>query len=58
MVRRIYANGRQYNTIQELKAAITEAYESIEINILIKLINSMGNRVFDLIRNNRGPINY
>jgi hypothetical protein len=52
LVRRIYAEGKQYASVEELKAAILEAWENIEKSVLQNLVNSMPNRIFQVI--NRG----
>lgn len=49
MVRRIYADNKQYVTVDELKVAILDAWRAIEPSIINNLINSMDNRVFQLI---------
>lgn len=50
LVREIYANGKQYATISELKASIISHWKNIAQNTLKSLVRSMPNRVFTLIR--------
>lgn len=50
LVRRVYANNKQYATVQALKSAIIDAWESIEQTIYSNLINSMPSRIFELIQ--------
>jgi hypothetical protein len=46
IVRRIYADNRQYRTSQELKEAIWQAWVNIDQEIIDNLVQSMGNRLF------------
>lgn len=45
VARAIYRHGRQFEDVQELKEAITTAWNEIPLETLRKLINSMPNRV-------------
>lgn len=58
MVRRIYAEGRQYATVYELKSAISEAWGNIEKAVLQNLVNSMPNRMFQVINRNGKATDY
>lgn len=58
LVRRIYANNKRYSTVNELNAAISEAWDSVEPSIIKNLINSMPNRIFSIISKGGGPIKY
>ena len=58
LVRAVYASGRQFSTIAELKAAIKAAWDAVDPAVLKKLINSMKNRMFELSRAQGGSINY
>jgi len=49
LVRRVYANGRQFNAVGDLKEAIREEWSKISAAIRHNLINSMPNRVFNVI---------
>lgn len=50
IVRNVYANGKQYNNKEDLKAAILTAWDNIPLSQLQTLINSMNNRCFEVIR--------
>lgn len=58
LVRRIYDNRKQYDTIDELKAAILKAWENIEPNILKNLVASMPKRIFQVIERAGRPTDY
>jgi len=58
MVRDVYAHGRQYNTLRELKTAIQAAWAKLSLDTLRNLINSMKNRVFEVILNGGGITHY
>lgn len=58
MVRRIYAEGRQYAAVNELKSAISEAWGNIENTVLQNLVNSMPNRMFQVINRNGKATDY
>ena len=58
LVRAVYADGRQFSTVAELKDAIRAAWAAIKPEVLKKLIESMKNRMFDLICAKGGIINY
>lgn len=47
--RRVYLNGRQFQSVDELKSAIAEEWQKITVKELQNLINSMPNRVFEVI---------
>jgi len=58
IVRSVYKDNRQYQTVTELKCAILDAWHSISQETIDNLINSMPNRIFDIITNRGGHINY
>lgn len=58
LVRRIYANNRQYQTVDELKEAILEAWNSIEPDILTNLVASMPKRIADVLEAHGKAIKY
>lgn len=58
MVRKIYANSKQYNSVSELKDAIVDVWNNLDPQMLKTLVDSMPNRLFDVIRNNGGPTKY
>jgi transposase len=55
--RRVYEGGRQYDSVDDLKASILRCWDEIQIPILQTLINSMPDRVFDVISNQGGSTN-
>lgn len=58
IVRKIYSGNKQYEKIGDLKSAVIEAWEAISNEVRLKLINSMPQRIFELISNHGGPTHY
>jgi transposase len=58
LARRVYSNGKQYTTINELKTAITRCWAEIPQKNIDGLIASMPNRIFDVIRLNGAKTKY
>ncbi|EYC19528.1 hypothetical protein Y032_0024g916 [Ancylostoma ceylanicum] len=58
IVRQVYRNNKQYNTLDSLKAAIQEAWDQIDSTTAQNLVRSTPQRIFEIIRNNGGPIDY
>nr|CAD2203391.1 unnamed protein product [Meloidogyne enterolobii] len=58
IVRDIYADNRQYETVSELKIAIESAWNRINEQTLKNLINSMPKRINLLIKSGGNPIKY
>lgn len=58
MVRRMYANNRQYRTIAELKNGILEAWNTLDAELINRTVESMTNRIFDVIQKKGRSINY
>uniref|UniRef100_A0A914DTN0 Uncharacterized protein n=1 Tax=Acrobeloides nanus TaxID=290746 RepID=A0A914DTN0_9BILA len=58
IVRHLYANNRQFQSTEELKQAIVEAYLNISQETLQNLVNSMANRIFQVINRNGGVTDY
>lgn len=52
MARRVYENGRQFATVQELEVAIRNVWREIRVELLETLVNSMPNRLFEVVRRN------
>lgn len=52
MVRRLYINNKQYESVDELKRAILEVWDSFPGELLKKLVLSMGDRIFQVINRN------
>lgn len=50
LARRVYANGRQYASVNELYVAVCSAWREIPQKIIDSLINSMTKRVFEVIK--------
>jgi transposase len=58
LVRRVYAENKQYQSVNELQIAIIQAWEGIQVDTLRQLVRSMPNRLFELIQSNGGPTRY
>lgn len=51
LAKRVYSHGKQYLTLNELEDAVYQAWDSIEVVILENLINSMPDRMGEVIFN-------
>lgn len=58
LVRKVYKDGRQFSSISELKSAILDAWDDLGPETFQKLVQSMPNRVFEVIRANGGQTHY
>lgn len=58
IVKNVYKDGRQYNTIAGLKTAVIKAWEDCPQSYLNNLINSMPKRLFEVIKNKGNKIKY
>ncbi|KAG3063042.1 hypothetical protein PI124_g23223 [Phytophthora idaei] len=58
LTRCVYKNGRQFNSLAELRAAIEYAWESIEPKIIRSLIDSMPRRCQEIIEKNGNKTHY
>jgi hypothetical protein len=58
LVRRVYAHNRQFNSVPELKAAILNEWGNLDNALVPSLIDSMPNRIFQLIQRHGGLIPY
>ena len=56
--RRVYSEGKQYNNKEDLKKAILTSWKKISIFECRNLINSMPNRLFELIKVNGAKTKY
>jgi transposase len=56
--RMVYDNGRQFGKVTDLKKAILEAWNQIPNDILRALVNSMPNRMYQVIKGAGNSINY
>ena len=58
LARRVYAQNRQYKDVFELKEAIIDEWRAISKDMRTKLVQSMPDRIFELIQNKAGPTHY
>ena len=58
LARHLYKNGRQYNSITELTAAIKESWDSIPDETLKNLVNSMQKRFIMVLQKKGIRISY
>lgn len=58
LARAVYANGRQFNTIIDLKKAIIEEWERLDQNKIRELIGTMNKRLIEVIAKNGGITHY
>lgn len=58
IARKVYANGRQFYSVAELKAQIKVSVREIPLKTLQSLIDSMPNRIFALIKANGKSTKY
>lgn len=58
MASKVYANGRQFSSVKDLKACIKECWQEIVTQTMKNLIDSMPKRIFELIKNQGGPTKY
>lgn len=58
IVRRIYADNKQYQSVDELRHAVELAWRGIEQETMDNLVLSMENRMFQVINGNGGPTDY
>ena len=58
LVRRVYAENKQYETVGELKNEILKIWSEIGGDIRKNLIESMPKRIFELIEKHGGPTHY
>ena len=49
LARLIYADGKQYQSVEELKRSIIEGWHKIELSVIQKLIDSMPMRLRDVL---------
>jgi hypothetical protein len=58
LVRIVYANGRQFNSVPELRAEITRNWDLISVNHFQNLADSMTNRMVEVLKKKGQSINY
>lgn len=58
LTKRVYANGRQFDKVDDLRQAIQAAWDGISIELLRKLVLSMPKRCSDVLRAQGGHTSY
>jgi len=58
LVRIIYAENKQYKTVAELKKAILDAWNGLSLQTFQNHVNSMPNRIFQVINRNGDATDY
>lgn len=58
LTRNIYADNRQYESVFHLKEAVIDAWKSITEEMRKNLVDSMSDRIFELIQKNGGLTHY
>lgn len=58
LARRVYDNGKQYDTVSNLKAAIQHEWNNLDATLLRNLTGSMGSRLLQVVQRRGGPTDY
>ncbi|KAG6578001.1 putative retroelement [Phytophthora cinnamomi] len=58
MAAKVYAHGRQYHNFADLEAAIMAAWDAIQLDYLLKLVESMPRRCLAVIKKKGGLTKY
>lgn len=58
LVRRVYANNKHYQSVAELRMAIVDEWTDLTPDFLENYVNSMPNRIADVISKKGKPIQY
>ncbi|CAD6199098.1 unnamed protein product [Caenorhabditis auriculariae] len=58
LVRRVYANAKQYTTVNDLKRAIRTEWDSLDKSLLQSHVGSMPNRIFEAAQKQGGITHY
>jgi len=58
LVRRLFADGKQYSTVKELEDRLCDEWEKLSKMKLNKLINSIPNRCIEVIKSRGATIKY
>ncbi|KAG6604479.1 putative retroelement [Phytophthora cinnamomi] len=58
MAAKVYAHGRQYHNVADLEAAIMAAWDAIQLDYLLKLVESMPRRCLAVIKKKGGLTKY
>ncbi|VDL74255.1 unnamed protein product [Nippostrongylus brasiliensis] len=56
VVRQVYANDKQFSSVEEVKRAVVTAWDNISDDMIRSFVGSMGNRMSDVIRGKRGDV--
>ena len=58
LVRKVYANNKQYDSIDELRVSLQKEWNSIGSDVIKNLVSSMPNRIFKLTKSGGSSIDY
>ncbi len=58
LARRVYTHGKQYSSVTELQESVIREWNNIPLDVLQNLINSMNNRIFEVILKSGGHTHY
>lgn len=58
LARRLYANGRQYSSVKELKTMLTQIWNDLSLSDFQNLIESMPNRIYEVLTRNGKNTHY
>ncbi|CAF1011341.1 unnamed protein product, partial [Rotaria magnacalcarata] len=58
LARKVYAGGKQFRTKKQLKTTIIKSWEEITIEQLRALVESMPERIFEVVKLNGAKTNY
>jgi hypothetical protein len=58
LVREVFADCRQFETVGQLKQALLHAWEKIKPEALLNLVSSMPERIFQVINRDGGVKDY
>ncbi|KAG2993136.1 hypothetical protein PC118_g4170 [Phytophthora cactorum] len=58
LARKVYSHGKQYNSLQDLTAAVMDTWDSVTINELRDLIDTMPSRCFEVARKGSDTTQY
>lgn len=58
LCRRVYSDGRQFHTLDDLKSAVFRSWEEIDKSTLENMVNSMPDRIYQLILNKGSSTKY
>uniref|UniRef100_A0A8R1IGB8 HTH_Tnp_Tc3_1 domain-containing protein n=2 Tax=Caenorhabditis japonica TaxID=281687 RepID=A0A8R1IGB8_CAEJA len=58
LARAVYRHGEQFQTVGELKDAVTEEYDKLQSSYLESLTQSMSNRLCQVMQKFLGPTSY